>query len=87
MFFIDKDVCRLDVPVENVDLVKAFQPFEALNSCIPNAGFFDKFFNRLVFLNVYTEVASFKELCHQTEGSRDFIIERVHVTHDVGIIN
>ena len=73
--------------MEDVDLVQALESFEALDGNVPDAGLLDKLFGRFVLLDVLAEIASLKELSHETEGCGDFIVERVHVSNDVRIVD
>lgn len=73
--------------MENVDLVQALEAFETLNCHVPDARLLNQLFGSPVLLDVLAEIASFKKLSHQTERCRYFIVERVHVSHDVRIVN
>ena len=73
--------------MENVDFVQALEAFEALNGHVPDARLLNQLFGRLVFLDILAEIASFKKLSHQTERRGDFIVERVHVSYNVRIVN
>jgi hypothetical protein len=87
MLFVDEDVGRFDVPVEDIDFVQALESFEALDGNVPDAGLLDKLFGGFVLLDVLAEIASFKEFSYQTEGCGDLIVERVHVSNDVRVVD
>lgn len=87
MFLVHENVGWFDISVENVQFVKTFESFEALNGNVPDPRFRYQLFERAVLFYVLTQVATFEELSYQTEGAWNLVIEGIHVTDNVGTVN